>query len=66
MNLVCFTEERSAKEMLQIVLLKILPKDYRLSTIIVFEGKSDLDNSNTSISFNTLLSGVKKLCTMQP
>jgi hypothetical protein len=43
MNLVCFTEEQSAKEMLQIVLPKILPDNYRLSQIITFEGKSDLD-----------------------
>jgi hypothetical protein len=43
MNLVCFTEERSAKEMLQIILPKILPDTYTLSTIISFEGKGDLD-----------------------
>ncbi|VVH63956.1 hypothetical protein BSPWISOX_2438 [uncultured Gammaproteobacteria bacterium] len=43
MNLVCFTEEKSAKEMLQVVLPKILPSNYCLSQIIPFEGKSDLD-----------------------
>ncbi|SMM98086.1 hypothetical protein SPONN_848 [uncultured Candidatus Thioglobus sp.] len=49
MNLVCFTEEQSAKVMLDIVLPKILPH-------------LNLDGSNTSASFNILLSGVKKLC----
>lgn len=43
MNVVCFTEEESAKEMLQIILPKILPDNYHLSQIIPFEGKSDLD-----------------------
>ncbi|MDC9715312.1 MAG: DUF4276 family protein [Gammaproteobacteria bacterium] len=43
MNLVCFTEEKSAKEMLQIVLPKILPNECCLSQIISFEGKNDLD-----------------------
>ncbi|BAS68118.1 DUF4276 family protein [Bathymodiolus septemdierum thioautotrophic gill symbiont] len=42
MNLVCFTEERSAKEMLRIVLPKILPNN-SLHSIFSFEGKSDLD-----------------------
>ncbi|CAC9426422.1 hypothetical protein BPUTSESOX_187 [uncultured Gammaproteobacteria bacterium] len=43
MNLVCFTEEQSAKEMLQVVLPKILPDNCPLSRVIAFEGKSDLD-----------------------
>jgi hypothetical protein len=43
MNLVCFTEEKSAKEMLNIVLPKILPDNCHLSRIIPFEGKNDLD-----------------------
>lgn len=43
MNLVCFTEERSAKEMLGVILPKILPNNCHLSPIISFEGKSDLD-----------------------
>jgi hypothetical protein len=43
MNLVCFTEEKSAKAMLNIVLPKILPEYCNLSQIIAFEGKNDLD-----------------------
>ncbi|SMN01869.1 hypothetical protein SPONL_185 [uncultured Candidatus Thioglobus sp.] len=43
MNLVCFTEEQSAKVMLDIVLPKILPKNCTSSPAINFEGKSDLD-----------------------
>ncbi len=42
MNLVFFTEERSAKEMLQIVLPEILPDNFSHS-VIPFEGKNDLD-----------------------
>ncbi len=45
MNLVCFTEEKSAKEMLQIVLPKILPNNCCLSQIIPFEGKQDLEKN---------------------
>ncbi len=43
MNLVCFTEERSAKEMLQIIIPKILPANYNLHHIIAFDGKQDLE-----------------------
>ncbi|AYQ56287.1 hypothetical protein MS2017_0548 [Bathymodiolus thermophilus thioautotrophic gill symbiont] len=42
MHLVCFTEERSAKKMLEIVLPKILPDNFSF-LVISFEGKSDLD-----------------------
>ncbi len=40
--LVCFLEEKSAETMLDVVLSKILPKDY-YSKIITFEGKHDLE-----------------------
>ncbi len=43
MNLVCFTEEKSAKAMLDIILPKILPNNCCLYQIIPFEGKQDLD-----------------------
>ena len=45
MNLVCFTEERSAKEMLEIVLPKILTDNCRLFAVISFEGKQDLQKN---------------------
>jgi hypothetical protein len=69
-NLACFAEEKSAKAMSHI----ILPEYCRLSQIITFEEKNDLDkqiekkleSDNTSTSFKILISGVKKLCTIKP
>jgi len=42
MNLVCFTEEESAKEMLEIILRRIFLDNISF-IVISFEGKSDLD-----------------------
>jgi hypothetical protein len=41
-TLVCFLEEKSAREMLNGVLPRVLPKDVNVK-FIVFEGKQDLD-----------------------
>ena len=41
MDLVCFTEELSAKTMLEIILPKLIPSIE--TTVINFEGKQDLE-----------------------
>lgn len=44
-TLVCLLEERSAKELLQIVLKEILPSDMPKPFIFYFEGKQDLERN---------------------
>lgn len=42
MNLVCLLEEKSAEEMLKVILPKVLPEDVHVRTF-AFEGKQDLE-----------------------
>lgn len=45
MRLVFMVEERSMKELLEVLLLKILPSDYEKPLIIPHNGKKDLEKS---------------------
>lgn len=59
-------EERSMKEVLDVLLPKILPEEVAFKTI-PHNGKSEYTdvNNNSSESFRQFVSGVRRLCSIE-